>query len=189
MEIQKIFSSYDDYGYEDERIYSVLMSEEEMMMFSEIQREFTGAVKAANKAAKRAWLERQGAGGFLGIGKKTGDEAIRRARMNIDSELVKTGRSGILRLENGIPTKSIPSLDPKKISSLNEKINRKGVMEEGYMRERYKKYGDNKFRTRSISPSKGRNRITRDKNLITGETSFFTPESKIRSINTIKSKR
>ena len=37
----KIFSSYDDYGYEDERLYSVLMSEEELSLFSELQKEFT----------------------------------------------------------------------------------------------------------------------------------------------------
>lgn len=36
----KIFSSYDEYGYEDEKLYSVLMSEEEMYLFSEIQKEF-----------------------------------------------------------------------------------------------------------------------------------------------------
>lgn len=36
MEIMKIFSSYDDYGYEDERLYSVLMSEEEVALYSEM---------------------------------------------------------------------------------------------------------------------------------------------------------
>ena len=35
MEIMKVFSSYDDYGYEEDRIYSVLMDEEELMLFSE----------------------------------------------------------------------------------------------------------------------------------------------------------
>lgn len=33
----KIFSSYDDYGYEDERLYSVLMSEDEITLFSEVK--------------------------------------------------------------------------------------------------------------------------------------------------------
>ena len=32
----KIFSSYDDYGYEDERLYSVLMSEDEVALYSEM---------------------------------------------------------------------------------------------------------------------------------------------------------
>ena len=36
MEIMKVFSSYDDYGYEDERLYSVLMSEEELSLYSEM---------------------------------------------------------------------------------------------------------------------------------------------------------
>ena len=36
MEIMKVFSSYDDYGYEDERLYSVLMDEEEVDLFKEV---------------------------------------------------------------------------------------------------------------------------------------------------------
>ena len=36
MEIMKIFSSYDDYGYEDERLYSVLMDEDEVALYSEM---------------------------------------------------------------------------------------------------------------------------------------------------------
>ena len=32
----KIFSSYDDYGYEDERLYSVLLSEDEVALYSEM---------------------------------------------------------------------------------------------------------------------------------------------------------
>ena len=43
MEIMKVFSSYDDYGYEDERLYSVLMSEEELNLF---QREYSIKSKA-----------------------------------------------------------------------------------------------------------------------------------------------
>ena len=57
MEIMKVFSSYDDYGYEEERLYSVLMSEEELSLFSEIQREFAfkdyeGLSEAQAKALK-----------------------------------------------------------------------------------------------------------------------------------------
>ena len=39
MEIMKVFSSYDDYGYVDERLYSVLMTEEELALFSEKKEE------------------------------------------------------------------------------------------------------------------------------------------------------
>lgn len=39
MEIMKVFSSYDDYGYEDERLYSVLMTEDEVALFSEVKEE------------------------------------------------------------------------------------------------------------------------------------------------------
>ena len=51
MEIIKVFSDIEG----DERLYSVLMNEEELVLFSEIQREFTGSVKRANKASRRAW--------------------------------------------------------------------------------------------------------------------------------------
>ena len=37
----KVFSSYDDYGYEDERLYSVLLDEEELNLFSELQKEYS----------------------------------------------------------------------------------------------------------------------------------------------------
>lgn len=59
MEIKNIYSSFDNYGYEDEKLYSVLMDEDEVALFSEIQKQF-GAIKAANKLAKKAW-ERQAA--------------------------------------------------------------------------------------------------------------------------------
>ena len=51
----KIFSSYDDYGYEDERLFSVLMTEDEIDLFSEIQKEFASIKnlkKVANISAK-----------------------------------------------------------------------------------------------------------------------------------------
>ena len=50
----KIFSSYDDYGYEDERLYSVLMSEDELALFSEAKDSHTGrniALASAGTAA------------------------------------------------------------------------------------------------------------------------------------------
>ena len=48
----KVFSSYDDYGYEDERIYSTLMTEEELYLFSEIQKEFN-SVRQLKKGLQR----------------------------------------------------------------------------------------------------------------------------------------
>ena len=174
MIIQKIFSDLE----EEEKIYSVLLDEEELSLFSEIQKEFTGAVKRANKAVKRAWLEKQGAGGFLGIGKKTGDEAVRAARKKIESDLIKTGRSGVIKLEGGIPTKRIPNPDPNsKIRSLNEKINRKGVYEENYL--------GNGLAT---SPSRGRNNIVSFEKS-NGRVIFDTPETSIRTMNATKLKR
>ena len=52
MEIQKVFSNIED---PEETLYSVLMSENEVALFSEIQKEFTSVKdlkKAANIAAK-----------------------------------------------------------------------------------------------------------------------------------------
>ena len=37
----KVFSSYDDYGYEDERLYSVLLDEDELNLYSELQKEYS----------------------------------------------------------------------------------------------------------------------------------------------------
>lgn len=48
MEIMKIFSD----SYDEERIYSVLMSEEELMLFSEIQKEFASAGTLKNGLRK-----------------------------------------------------------------------------------------------------------------------------------------
>ena len=52
MEIMKIFSSYDDYGYEDERLYSVLMNEDELALFSDMKEE--EEKKGMSKGAKVA---------------------------------------------------------------------------------------------------------------------------------------
>ena len=53
MEIMKVFSSYDDYGYEDERLYSVLMTEEELALFSEKKEE---KLKTGDKVG--IWLQK-----------------------------------------------------------------------------------------------------------------------------------
>lgn len=61
MEIMKIFSSYDDYGYEDERLYSVLMSETEIREFSEYleQKEYVSKREAKKIAKKTAKIEQE----------------------------------------------------------------------------------------------------------------------------------
>ena len=103
MEVMKIFSDIEG----EEKLYSVLLDEEELYLFSETQKEFTGAIKKANKLRKRAWLEKQSAGGFLGIGKKSGKEAIKQARKDLFDKVSQ--ESGYGRLQN-----------------LNQKINAKG---------------------------------------------------------------
>lgn len=68
MEIMKVFSSYDDYGYEDERLYSVLLSEEELALFSEVKDDLAAAGVGAGVAAGL------GAGSY-GAGKAAGSLA------------------------------------------------------------------------------------------------------------------
>lgn len=65
MEIMKVFSSYDDYGYEDERLYSVLLSEEELALFSEVKDDLAAAGLGAGAAVGL------GAGAY-GAGKAAG---------------------------------------------------------------------------------------------------------------------
>ena len=55
----KVFSSFDDYGYEDERLYSILMNEDEIALFSEIQKEFNSK---AQKALRKAYDLKKGLG-------------------------------------------------------------------------------------------------------------------------------
>lgn len=51
MEIMKVFSSYDDYGYEEEKLYSVLITEEELSIFSELQKEFNSKAQKALRSS------------------------------------------------------------------------------------------------------------------------------------------
>ena len=68
MEIMKVFSSYDDYGYEDERLYSVLMTEDEVALFSEMKEDLEAAGVGAGAAVGL------GAGAY-GAGKAAGSLA------------------------------------------------------------------------------------------------------------------
>ena len=65
MEIQKIFSNVED---PEENLYSVLMSEEELSLFSEIQKEFSSK---AQKARRRKYDYQQGLNhGYLSSSKE-----------------------------------------------------------------------------------------------------------------------
>lgn len=81
MEIMKVFSSYDDYGYEDERLYSVLMTEDELVtLFSENKKKKRQSLSSvdSNKGLKRAILTSlpTGGGSLVGgyIAKNKADE-------------------------------------------------------------------------------------------------------------------
>lgn len=99
MEIQKIFSEIDT----EEKLYSVLMSEEELVLFSEIQKEF-GDIKKANKALKKALEMKAGKEAFMkhareyhwdqqGIenGLKNQRDIIRRGRESLSNVVKKKG--------------------------------------------------------------------------------------------------
>lgn len=88
MIIQKIFSSIEE---ESEKLYSVLMSEEELSLFSEIQKEF-GNIRKANRIAKKAWEAREG--------KIIGDALWRKTGINLSPESEKI----YFRMKNVVDT-------------------------------------------------------------------------------------
>ena len=86
MEIMKVFSSYDDYGYEDERLYSVLMTEDELVsLFSEDEKR-----KSLRDVDSHKGLKRTIASGLLlnsgGLGAAVGRYAGTKAAHKADDE-------------------------------------------------------------------------------------------------------
>ena len=100
MEIMKIFSSYDDYGYEDERLYSVLLSEEELALFSDMKEE--EEKKGMSKGAKVALGVVGGATAATGAGiygaNKVGKVLINKADKiaKDNARLVNMAKTGTL---------------------------------------------------------------------------------------------
>ena len=86
MEIMKVFSSYDDYGYEDERLYSVLMTEDEVALYSEFQNEF------ADKRAENEYLGDRKKVLEFAHGKPTGKFADRSKEDEDYQEFYETGK-------------------------------------------------------------------------------------------------
>ena len=80
MEIQKIFSNVED---PEENLYSVLMSEEELSLFSEFQKEFTQPKE--KKETKLKFGDRLSIRGYKNRGQDYRDEA---------RETWKTGKMG-----------------------------------------------------------------------------------------------
>lgn len=113
MEIQKIYTDG------EERLYSVLISGDEMNL---LQREF-GKVKAANKAAKKAW-EKVSSRGLLGKGVDP--------RMEVSAFRVGNRASG----EGIIPRFSLSdrkaTITGKLQNNLNTRINARGTMKKNY---------------------------------------------------------
>ena len=103
MEIMKIFSSYDDYGYEDERLYSVLMNEDELALFSDMKEE--EEKKGMSKGAKVA-LGVGGATAATGAGiygaNKVGKVLVNKAMKNGKNALVDLSTKEGQRLNNAV---------------------------------------------------------------------------------------
>ena len=98
----KVFSSYDDYGYEDERLYSVLMNEEELALFSDMKEEEEKKKKGMSKGAKVALgvggaTAATGAAGIYGAN-KVGKVLINKAGKiaNDNARLVNMAKTGTL---------------------------------------------------------------------------------------------
>ena len=106
MEIQEIFSDM----YDEERIYSVLMNEDEIALFSEIQKEFSAPQKMAKKAFREA--------GRLKMAEKMG---LKNAE-NYSRSVIR-GLTNPSAMNNGTYVKD---LGLKGMDKLNVKISRQG---------------------------------------------------------------
>ena len=121
MEIQKIFSEIDT----DEKLYSVLLSEDELTLFSEIsaeleQREF-GKVKQANKALKKALEMKSGKEAFMKHAEKHNwdQQSIEKGLKN-QRDIIRRGRES---LSNVVKEKKKTIKDNYKTLDINDKIN------------------------------------------------------------------
>ena len=121
MEIQKIFSEIDT----DEKLYSVLMTEEELAFYSEIQKEF-GKVKQANKALKKAWEAQQGKDALLKHAEKYhwNEQGVSKA-LEDKGRVVARGRESTKTL---VPERKGSIKEAYKNSDINEKINVRGQL-------------------------------------------------------------
>ena len=116
MEIQKIYSD----PYDEERLYSVLMGEDEIRMF-------TGAVKRANKVSKKIWQETVGRNAV-----KTGRTWVKTTN---PEELRRIGRTMNPHLSLGGVEASVASMGG---GTLNGKINVRGSNAGKYLTTRQK---------------------------------------------------
>lgn len=95
MEIMKVFSSYDDYGYEDERLYSVLMTEDELVsLFSEDEKKMSTGAKVGLGVAGATAATGAGIYGAKKLGERLVNKAELAAKEN--ARLVNLASSGIL---------------------------------------------------------------------------------------------
>ena len=113
MEIQKIFSNIEDL---EENLYSVLMSEEELSLFSELQKEFNSK---AQKALRKAWDIKNA---------NKVKEAFNDAPQYFEKHKVRIGRANNPFKSLGGRNSNVGGAGG---NTLNSRINTKGLIEEG----------------------------------------------------------
>ena len=113
MEIQKIFSNVED---PEENLYSVLMSEEELSLFSELQKEFNSK---AQKALRKAWDIKNA---------NKVKEAFNDVPQYFEKHKVSIGRTNNPFKSLGGRNSAVGAAGG---NTLNSRINTKGLIEEG----------------------------------------------------------
>ena len=141
MEIQKIFSNVED---PEENLYSVLISEEELSLFSEFQKEFNSK---AQKALRKAWDVKNA---------NKVKEAFKDVPQHFEKYKVSIGRANNPFKSLGGRNVSVGSAGG---NTLNSRINTKGLIEEGLTPVRK---SDRMFKS-----------IAKNRGGITGETEFL----------------
>ena len=100
MEIQKIFSD----EFDDERYYSVLMNEEELVLFSEIQKEFGFNFGSVGKKLGIGLSSRQQAAKSLKQMRSNTNNLVKSGKMNINDRNFQHMKSvDNVRKSHGLP--------------------------------------------------------------------------------------
>lgn len=99
MEIVKVFSSFDDYGYEDERLYSVLLDEYDLRLFNEYtpgvtRYDRTDRLKQMKDSDILAEKKRKNTRSYLGAAKAGGIGAALGAGLGAGVSLLTKGKYG-----------------------------------------------------------------------------------------------
>ena len=185
MEIQKIFSDM----YDEERLYSVLLDEEEMALYSEIMRMYADDEKKKMSTGKKAAIATAGTLATAGAG----FELARRGRLGaktgikLNEYLQKSNIRGIrragIRQENKIMerlAKSDSIKDKELLSTIRsgqvDKIKKAKAAAEAASQEA-RNTGENVYKNAAKTPKKSNQEIKREKAIKKAE-SQMSPEAR-----------